>query len=612
MPPLDKLAAFASQPSVPPVYVQSGNTPWAQRYSQELRDVVTRYAARLPRNVQRHLGPSELGHRCDRQLVGKMAGVSFGPGAGNMLHDPWASIVGTAIHAFLDDAFKWESRRNGDRWVSEARVTPDPGAASPHPGTADLYDKATRTLADHKGVALDTRIPTPTGWTTMWELRTGDEVLGADGRPCKVTRTYPVQYRSCYRVKFKGGAEVVTDDVQLWEVQRNKNGGQNSDSQETVLLSSAEMRAQLRAANGQRHLRVRAVAVELPEADLPINPYVLGCWLGDGEKSSNVILSETEELFRSIRVCGYETGDNLDKRGYYRRTILGIRPKLRALGVLGSKHIPAQYMRASHSQRLELLRGLMDTDGSHNKQRNQCVFTSTDKALAYQVEELAASLGWKSYTCSFQANGFGLTATAYQVMFTPVGAIPFHLERKRALVQQKRIAGAGYRIVQSVEPVECVPTKCIDVDSDDHLYLVTEQFIPTHNCQSESIRARLRKDGPPYHYYIQMLLYAVGYMHLGFDVRRVALVSWPRTKSTLDDMYVWEKQVAIEDIREVAGVLDRTVIRERLAGYVAQGALSFWDVPPTPGYDDCTYCPFYNPAALQDRTSKGCPGTSLK
>ena len=129
--------------------------------------------------------------------------------------------------------------------------------------------------------------------------------------------------------------------------------------------------------------------------------------------------------------------------------------------------------------------------------------------------------------------------------------------------------------------------------------------------QSEAIRTRLRRQGPPYHYYIQMLLYALGYMHKGFNVKRIVLISWPRTQSTLNDMYVWEKELTTADLLEAEGVLRKTVLREQLGKFVAAGQMSFWDVPPTPSEDDCQYCPFFNPAALADRDAKGCPGTSL-
>jgi hypothetical protein len=119
---------------------------WAEHYGLELRGIVSRYAGRLPRTLQKHLGPSELGHECDRQVVAKMAGAR----ATNHVADPWASVMGTAGHAFVADAFNWDNDHNGYvRWLTERRVVPDPGPGA-HPGTADLYDCFTRTLVDHK------------------------------------------------------------------------------------------------------------------------------------------------------------------------------------------------------------------------------------------------------------------------------------------------------------------------------------------------------------------------------------------------------------------------------------------------------------------------------
>lgn len=132
-------AAFMSAAPVAP----GGNTPWAARYSGELRRVVHAHAERAPRNLQRHLGPSELGADCDRQVAGKMAGL---PNT-NHVADPWPSIVGTAVHAWLADAFMADNtRRNMFRWVAEQRVIPHPD----HSGTADLYDAAEQAVVDHK------------------------------------------------------------------------------------------------------------------------------------------------------------------------------------------------------------------------------------------------------------------------------------------------------------------------------------------------------------------------------------------------------------------------------------------------------------------------------
>lgn len=121
----------------------NGNSPWASRYAAEIRRVVNVTAADSPRSQQVHLGPSEIGHVCSRQVAGKLAGIP----RTNHVMDPWPSIVGTAVHAWLEKAFRAENDRLGRiRWVPEARVTPIDG----HAGTADLYDADEQAVDDHK------------------------------------------------------------------------------------------------------------------------------------------------------------------------------------------------------------------------------------------------------------------------------------------------------------------------------------------------------------------------------------------------------------------------------------------------------------------------------
>ena len=120
----------------------AGSSPWAARYAADLRRVVHEHAANSARNLQVHLGPSELGSPCDRQVAGKLAGLP----PTNHVVDPWPSVVGTAVHAWLADAFAADNRRHGLRWVPEQRVYPHPD----HPGTADLYDGVEQAVVDHK------------------------------------------------------------------------------------------------------------------------------------------------------------------------------------------------------------------------------------------------------------------------------------------------------------------------------------------------------------------------------------------------------------------------------------------------------------------------------
>ena len=120
----------------------SGSSPWASRYAVELRRVLHEHAARAPRTLQQHLGPSEIGVECDRQVVGKLAALP----ATNHVSDPWPPMRGTALHAYAEEAFRGDNERRGLRWVTEQKVTPHPE----HPGTADLYDGWEQAVVDHK------------------------------------------------------------------------------------------------------------------------------------------------------------------------------------------------------------------------------------------------------------------------------------------------------------------------------------------------------------------------------------------------------------------------------------------------------------------------------
>lgn len=156
----------------------SGNTPWASRYAEEIKRVLTEANTWAPRSQQVHLGPSELGVACDRQVAGKLARIP----ATNHVVDPWPSIVGTAVHAWLAEAFAADNtRRNLMRWIAEQKVYPHPD----HSGTADLYDALEQSVDDHKvlGETSMQKVKSPGGpprkyVAQMFLYATGYEVLG--------------------------------------------------------------------------------------------------------------------------------------------------------------------------------------------------------------------------------------------------------------------------------------------------------------------------------------------------------------------------------------------------------------------------------------------------
>ena len=156
---------------------------------------------------------------------------------------------------------------------------------------------------------------------------------------------------------------------------------------------------------------------------------------------------------------------------------------LRKLRVLDNKHIPVEYLRASESQRRELLAGLLDTDGTVTN-TGSVQFTVTHRELAMQVRELVLSLGYRCSIATRRVPGrTEKSSIAYNVNFTTEDDV-FHLPRKALLhkeLRTKSVTRRDCRFVVDVRPVKSVPVRCIEVAAEDHLYLAGEAMIPTHN-----------------------------------------------------------------------------------------------------------------------------------
>ncbi len=335
-------------------------------------------------------------------------------------------------------------------------------------------------VVDLKGLPLDTKIPTPTGWSTMDELRVGDEVFGSNGKPCVVTAKSAVKRIGTFVVGFDDGSEVVCDSEHLWLTEGHHT---------TAVRSVTEIRDTLKHRGQCQHKVPVAEPLETEQADLPLPPYLLGAWLGDGHARSGCITKE-DDLFDVLRADGVELGirqnyNDPDKSNIATHSVIGMTQYLRDMNLLHNKHIPMMYLRASREQRTLLLQGLFDTDGCWNIARNEATFSSTDEVLARQVHELLCTLGQRPYMYSCERKGFGLTVIAHDVKFTPRNIEPFRLPRKlnamREGMKHKSLKVTRRRLIKSVTPGPDVETVCIAVDSPDSTFLCTEKFIPTHN-----------------------------------------------------------------------------------------------------------------------------------
>ena len=361
-----------------------------------------------------------------------------------------------------------------------------------------------------KRLALDTPIPTPTGWTNMGDLRKGDLLFDESGRVCSVVIAHPVeQDTESYEVLFSNGERVVADGEHLWETWTWRGSGDHARGHYRVpaVVTTKEMRDTLLVSGRLRHAIPVAKPLDLPEADLPVHPYVLGAWLGDGHGNGGAkIFSNHDEapLFAAhIRECGYETVVRQYKRTknarYYSTSsrevgIRGLRAGLNELGLLDNKHIPPMFLRASIAQRRALLQGLMDTDGSISK-RGDAELITKNQRLRDGAVELLRSLGYKpTHTektvvpcASSNVKKYGTKAVYgpyYRITFKPYSdepcvTLPHKVARLRARPQRPQ--SSSWHYVASVTPVDTVPMRCITVSAPSSLYLCGQEMIPTHN-----------------------------------------------------------------------------------------------------------------------------------
>ena len=360
----------------------------------------------------------------------------------------------------------------------------------------------TGTPGSGKALSVYTPIPTPNGWTVMGDLDVGDFVLGDDGRPVRVVRTTKVMYgHDCYRMRFSDGAEIICDADHQW-VTRDEKARQSHrnavvagrvEERELALRgadqshlrtypsskTTREIAESLRAEKGARanHSVAVAAALALPEIPLPIDPYVLGVWLGDGHSYWGKITCADREIIDEIERRGHDCTKHATR---YEWGVAGLKTPLRVNGLLQNKHVPERYFRASEGQRLDLLRGLMDTDGYATK-AGTCEFTSTNKRLADAVFELVASLGMAPTMGEGRATLKGKDCgPKYRVRFRPTVRV-FWLARKHERCQTPIRPSCGYRRIVACDPVESVPVRCIQVENESHQYLCGREMIPTHN-----------------------------------------------------------------------------------------------------------------------------------
>jgi len=334
-----------------------------------------------------------------------------------------------------------------------------------------------------KDQPLNTKIPTPTGWSTIGDLQIGDQVIGDDGLPTTVIDKSPIfNDKIIYKITFDTGETVKASSTHLWDIKHNSWTRYNKSAR---TITTQEIYDKFHSgsktySNGRMFIDA-ARPVELPERNLPIDPYTLGVWLGDGSRRVGCVYGVESDLKEIISYIPLSNTGLRDCNTAKVVTITGLTTLLREHNIQNNKHIPHNYLRSSINQRLELLRGLMDTDGSVVRASGACEFYQKDRDIIDQFRELLSSLGIKSYL-SYKT----ITDQKYWTVRFSTSLDVFKLKRKLHIQQTKRKnhPKATRHYITNVEQVESVPTQCISVNNDSHLYLCGDNWVPTHNSIS--------------------------------------------------------------------------------------------------------------------------------
>ncbi|GAA0501462.1 terminase large subunit domain-containing protein [Streptomyces olivaceiscleroticus] len=342
-----------------------------------------------------------------------------------------------------------------------------------------------------KQVADSEPVLTTEGWKRHGDLREGDHVYAPTGRPVQVEWVSEPSEEKM-RVTFSDGESVLVHPNHEWTVY--DRSPRTWRTVETRYLATQKLHSGPQGRRGGRY-RFQLPAVEAlqnPDADLPMDPYTLGVWLGDGATGKASFCGTEEDVNHIAARIPYELGARWvhPNTGVHYQYIKGIRPPLRAAGVLDWKHIPQGYLVASERQRRDLLAGLVDTDGSLGRD-GRIRFVSASEELARGVRDLARTLGYRANLAwrgpdtrerSIWGDHPLKGGSCWVTDWTPHDGLPQGTLPRKAIkhsVKTKRRIG-----VAKVEPAAPEPGRCIQVEGS--LYLVGRALIPTHNSQRAS------------------------------------------------------------------------------------------------------------------------------
>lgn len=343
-------------------------------------------------------------------------------------------------------------------------------------------------------------IPTPEGFKKLKDLSVGDIIYSSSGQETEITFKTPLHSRPFYKIVFDDGTSVECSDSHLWTVKDTKQSYNRKhdvfrtlETKDMFLQMKNNPFVHIRNYKGKRIPSLRSQfaipqcsPVNYPERNLPIDPYLLGFWLGDGDSFCSYICGNKEKITNIINKYTPEY-INKDKRTEcYKIRISELTTKtLRITGLLNNKHIPEIYKIASYKQRLALVQGIMDSDGSCGK-RGQCEITLKNDNVFNGLVEILRSFGIKVHTTKklrkIKSENYNFEDVYNYCVFRttiPVFTLKSKLER---LPESLPREDTKYRYIREIIDLQKeVKGYCIQVDDPSHLYLCTRDYFVTHN-----------------------------------------------------------------------------------------------------------------------------------
>lgn len=380
-----------------------------------------------------------------------------------------------------------------------------------------------------KAQDLDSIVITPTGFKRIGDIKPGDFVISEEGKPIKVLEIFPQGKKDIYKITFSDGSSTNCCKEHLWNVinrsnlhnpiSRNNKPNKKYQLYETLSLDDIINKG-LKIGKKDKFFIPQSDIVQFDSQDVLIDPYILGCLLGDGclTNLTPELTCEDEEIINYFQEwCNKENlifyqKPTINKYGNKNQYSITCKKNeypihtntltfnLRKYNLMGTnsftKHIPKEYLYNDVNIRLELLKGLMDTDGwiQISKFRNkkgsssQSYFCTTSIQLKNDFIFLIQSLGGICYVQKkqgkYKAKGekeYKYTAINYRICINLPNKIRdqiFKLTRKsERITESKNIINRSISNIEFLKNDEAV---CILVDSPTHLYL-TDNFIVTHN-----------------------------------------------------------------------------------------------------------------------------------